>query len=105
MAFPALQPEFFDILAKRIKANGFSDDRLTDAVNNVIDNCTYPTPTIAQFISFDRRYKIYNYDEYCKLCSEGFGELYQPIKFKDRPKPVWIHVNDIEQFNIKSDEK
>jgi hypothetical protein len=101
IAFPALPVDFFNMLSDRLKANGFTDDRLRDAVDHVIDTCLYPTPTIANFISFDKKIKLYTYDEYCKFCAEGVGGNYQPIKFPDRPKPVWIHVNDIAQYKIK----
>jgi len=102
-SFPGLPIGFYDVFSDRITENGFCDDRLNDAVNYVIDNCVYPTPTIAQFISFDRKIKILNYNEYLKLCDDGIGNNYKPINFKDRETPVWIHVNDIKQFNIKSE--
>ena len=102
-AFPVLPIDFYDLLTDRIKANNFSDERLNDAVNNVIDTCVYPQPTIAQFISFDKRIKVYDYSEYCKLCEEGQGKNYKPIKFKNRPAPVWIHINDIAIYNIKTE--
>ena len=52
-AFPTLPVEFYDILCERLKANGFTDERLTNAVNGVIDTCKYPTPTVAHFMSYD----------------------------------------------------
>lgn len=83
------------------KEEGFTDERFRDAVHTVIKTCVYPTPTIAQFISFDKRIKTLNYDQFLKLCDEGLGNNYKPIKFKDRPAPIWIHINDIEQYKIK----
>jgi hypothetical protein len=53
-AFPALPVEFYDILCEKIKEHNFTDHRLVKAVNHVIDSCIYPTPTIAQFITFDK---------------------------------------------------
>jgi hypothetical protein len=99
-SFPALPIGFYDVFIDRIKANGFNDARLNDAVTHVIDNCVYPTPTIAQFISFDRKIKTYTYSEYCKFCDEGLGNLYEPVVLQGRSKPVWIHVNDIEQYKL-----
>ena len=88
-AFPALPIDFFDVFTDRLKVNGFNDDRLRDAVDHVIDTCVYPTPTIAQFISFDKRYKIYTYEEMIGK-SEEYGakiwETYKSIKFPDRVK-------------------
>jgi hypothetical protein len=61
MAFPALPTGFYDLLTDRIRDLGFSNERLTDAVNNLIDTCVYPHPTIANIISWDRRIKLYTY--------------------------------------------
>lgn len=57
-AFPTLPTEFYDILLERMKAKGFTDERLTNAVNFVVDTCKYPTPTIAHFIAFDEENHI-----------------------------------------------
>lgn len=102
-AFPALDAGFFEVFNERIKSCGFSDDRLRDAVNFVIETCVYPTPTIAQFISWDKRIKVYSYEEMLKKWDEGTGrEAYKPIKFPDREKMVWVDVDDIKKYNIKS---
>ena len=66
-SFPSLPVDFYDILIDRLKANGFNDDRLKAAVVHVIDTCVYPTPTIANFISYDKkipRIEIKNNAEY-----------------------------------------
>ncbi len=70
IAFPSLPVQFYDLLTQRIKDKGFSDERLSDAVNHVIDNCIYPTPTIAQFLSYDKNIKIYTYDQMLKMNDE-----------------------------------
>jgi hypothetical protein len=70
-SFPTLPSEFFEIFTDRIKDKGFTDKRLNDAVNNVIDNCIYPSPTIAQFIAFDKRIKLNTYQDMLKLIHEG----------------------------------
>lgn len=56
--FPNLPAGFYDILCERLKANEFTDERFEAAVNNVIDNCKYPTPTIADFLSYNIPGKI-----------------------------------------------
>lgn len=66
-AFPQLKPEFFSVLIDRMRENGFSDERMKDSINNVIDNCRYPIPTMADFLSFDKRVKLYQYNEVCDL--------------------------------------
>lgn len=59
-SFPSLEAEFYDILCDRLKENEVTDNELTEAVNHVIDTCIYPTPTIAQFITYiqDKRDSI-----------------------------------------------
>lgn len=99
-SFPGLPIGFYQVFDERLKANNFTDERLTDAVNHVIDTCVYPTPTIANFISFDRRIKVYTYAQYCKLCDEGDGNNYLPVAINKNVKPVWAHINDISQFNL-----
>ena len=98
-AFPALPLSFYDVFMDMLE--GFTDDRLRDAVRNVISTCVYPQPTIAQFISFDKRIKVYTYSQYCKLCDEGTGKNYHPVAIGENTHPVWVHENDINQYNLK----
>jgi hypothetical protein len=105
-AFPSLPIGFFDVFTDRLADNGFSDDRLKDAVRHVIDTCIYPTPTIAQFISFDKKIKIYKYPEIVQMVDDGDSNAfrrYKRIIMKGLPEAVWIHINDIAKYNIKSE--
>lgn len=52
--FPTVSTAFLEILKDRFKANGFTDARINNAVQGVIDTCNYSTPTIASFIQFDK---------------------------------------------------
>lgn len=104
-SFPALPEGFYEIFSERILDCGFTDDRLNDAVNNVIDTCVYPTPTIAQFISFDKRVKVFKYPEIVKMVEDGDPKAfdrYKRIVMEGLPEAVWIHINDIKKYNIKS---
>lgn len=62
-AFPAIPPEYHAILHERLIANNFNQQRLIDAINNVIDTCKYQVPAIAEIISFDKRIKLKSYDD------------------------------------------
>ena len=53
-AFPSLPADFYDILCERVKDHEFTDNELVGAINHVIDNCTYPMPTVANFISYNK---------------------------------------------------
>lgn len=102
-AFPSLPEGFYEIFSDRIKANCFTDQRLMDAVTHVIDTCVYPTPTIAQFISFDKRVKVYKYHEIIKMVDGGDPDAfkrYKRIELDGLPEAVWIHINDIAKYNL-----
>lgn len=102
-AFPMLPKEFYKTFSERIIDNDFNDDRLRDAVNHVIDTCVYPTPTIAQFISFDRKFKVFSYEEMLKKIDEfgsGVWDSYKSIQFPDRKNKVWVHVDDIKKYKL-----
>ena len=102
-SFPALPEGFYEIFSERIKDCEFTDERLNDAVNNVIDTCVYPTPTIAQFISWDKRIKIYKYPEIVKMLEDGDPNAfsrYKRIELEGLPEAVWIHVNDIAKYKL-----
>ena len=65
--FPSLPNDFYDVFSDRITDNKFNNDRLKASINHVIDNCVYPVPTIAQFISFDKHIKLYTYQDMMKM--------------------------------------
>ena len=71
VAFPKMEPAFFNLLAERIMGNGFTAERLKDAVNHVLDNFQYKELNISDIIRFDRRAKLYTYSEVCQLVTSG----------------------------------
>lgn len=99
-AFPALDPLYYQILVERLKNKGFSDQRLIDAVNNVIDNCQYPTPTMANFLSFDKRIKILTYSQATSMIPPGknMDEVFTKIKIKGQL--AWIRTEEKNIYNI-----
>jgi hypothetical protein len=102
-AFPALPNEFYDILCERIKDKNFTDKRLIDSINNVIDTCIYPTPTIANFLIFDKTVKMYTYEQIIKLNNEynGIMKKYKATKIPGANKPLWVHIGDIKKYDFK----
>ena len=97
-AFPKQSKEFFNVLAERLIANGFTDQRLTDAVNNVIDNFKYKELNVSDIVGFDKRIMLYTYNEACCLVTEGkyeFGKDLQRISMDDRV--YWIVKSKYEQ--------
>lgn len=102
-SFPALPKEFFDVFADRIKDNKFTDKRLSDSINHVIDNCIYPTPSIAQFISFDMRIKLYTYHDMVRMQdqTQTAFKSYRPIKIQDINKPMYASITDIKRYKLE----
>jgi hypothetical protein len=101
IAFPSLKAEFHDLLQKRLKEKGFTDKRLTDSVNNVIDNCIYPTPTIANFLNFNKDVEIYTYQQLVKMNDE----IRNPFQFFTKidigiEKPMYIRNEYFEKYNF-----
>lgn len=70
-AFPKMTPEFFSLLAERVIENGFTEQRLKDAVNHVIDNFQYKELNISDIIRFDKKIKLYTYSEVSDLVTSG----------------------------------
>lgn len=63
--------DFFNLLAERIVSNDFSNDRLRDAVNYVIDNFKYKELHVADIVGFDKRIKLYTYADVCNMVTRG----------------------------------
>lgn len=101
-AFPALPLTFFDVFADRIKDNKFTDERLIASVNYVIDNCVYPSPTIAQFLSYDKRVKLYSYNDMLKIAETNVKafDQYKAVRIGEASKPMFALISDVENYNL-----
>lgn len=74
-AFPKMSDnkEFFNLLSERVVANGFSNERLKDAVNQVLDNFQYKELVISDIIKYDRKIKLYTYSEVVSMVTKGLA--------------------------------
>jgi hypothetical protein len=103
-AFPGWSEEQASILKDRFADNEFTDKRMMDAVNHVIDNYDgySKIPNIANFIRFDKQIKIYTYQQLCTAHDKG--ELvtsdYSPVDL-GQSKPSFISTTDAERYNVK----
>ena len=88
-AFPQLPPTFFLILTQRIVEKKIPIRQITDAVNNLIDNFRYPTPTVADVIGFDKKVKVYTHPEVVAMLNKGF-EFSDFEKISLNEKVRWI---------------
>jgi hypothetical protein len=102
-AFPSLPLPFFDVFADRIKDNQFTDERLKASINHVIDNCVYPSPTIAQFLSYDKRVKLYSYNDMLKMTETNAKafEQYKSVRIGEATKPLFALIADIDNYNLQ----
>ena len=98
MAFPKMDKVKLKLLRQRFTENGFNDQRVIDAVNNVID--TYEgwdkMPNIANFIQYDKKVKVYNWAESVEV---GQDNLIMVDLGFNRPK--WVAKEDQEKYLIK----
>lgn len=90
-AFPAMETNFISILSERLVANGFTEQRIKDAVANVIDNFTYKSPNIADVIKFDRKVKLYTYHEVSALVTRGEAQ-FSDFEIYDKEKGLRIKI-------------
>lgn len=89
-AFPARGDDFFNLLAERIVANGFSDQKLKDAVAKCIDTFSYKEINISDIIGYDRRVKLYTYGEMCDMIYNKLARC-DDFKFVETPNgKYWI---------------
>ena len=103
-AFPGWSEDQTEILKDRFAENGFTDQRMMDAVNHVID--TYEgygkIPNIANFVQYDKRYQVYTYSQICTAHdkSELVMSDYEPIDL-GHDKPRFAKSDDVSKYNLK----
>ncbi|MDR0384528.1 MAG: hypothetical protein LBH60_00450 [Prevotellaceae bacterium] len=71
IAFPKMGIRFFAILSEFIIKHEFTGKRLTDAVDHVISDFQYKELNISDIIRFDRRKRLYTYNEMCTMIHKG----------------------------------
>lgn len=104
LSFPQLEPAYFNVLAERLKANGFNDERLKESVGFLIDNFTYPKPSIANIIGFDKKVKLYSHNEVSKQVTDLEASFDDFCHYRKNEKLFWIKKTDREKYNIQIDE-
>jgi hypothetical protein len=100
-SFPNLPASFYDVLMDRLKENHFNDERLKAAVDNLIDTCIYPVPTIANVISFDKTVKVYTYNQICDFVMNG-DKMSNYRRIKSQFLKLWARIDDIEKYKIET---
>lgn len=102
--FEKMNSQMPRLIIDRMIANGFTCRRAMDAVAHVLD--TYDrwdkSPSVADFINYDRRIKTKSYGELVKAASEGTASWddYRPIDVGNEV-PRWAKIDDIEKHQLK----
>jgi hypothetical protein len=100
VAFPKMERHFFDILAERIVDNDFTEKRLEEAVNHIIDNFQYKELNVADIIKFDKQVKLYTGNEFVNAQMNGIHYS----KFQKREIDgvrFWILKEDLIKAGLK----
>ena len=71
-AFPDIDNQYVIVLIDRMVANRFTRNRVFDAINNIIDNCHYKRPMIAEIVGFDKKVRLYTYSEMLSKCTPQY---------------------------------
>ena len=82
VAFPYQNSQFFELLKERVIFHKFSDERLRDAIDNIIDNYTYKTLTIANIISYNKTIPLYTMRQKVAIVNSYTMERRQPPQFE-----------------------
>jgi len=101
-SFPALPKEWYDVLSQMIVEEQFSNQRLNDAVWHVIRTCVYPTPTIANVLSYDKRMKLHTYNDMVEMVDDYGPEVWS-LYFKRviNNQTYWLSKKEADQFGVK----
>ena len=87
-----MEKDFWNLLAERIFENGFTEQRINDAVNKILDNFQYKELNISDIIRFDRRKKLYTASEVYKISGQFPSPLFKPFEFNE--KRFWTKIAD-----------
>jgi hypothetical protein len=95
-AFPKMGNGFFDVLYERLVKNGFTGQRLEDAVNHVIDSFQYKELNVADVVSFDKRAKLHTYNQMCNEIANGQSVMDDYQRLEIDGKNYWVRKVDLE---------
>lgn len=86
---------FLNELCRAVIRNNMTEKQLSDAIDRLIETCSYPTFSIADIVSYDKRVPLMDYGEYCRRTTEGVnrGEDFETVKIDG--KCYWALKSDI----------
>lgn len=100
-AFPNLNDDYFDVLFEMLKKENFTSQRFSEAVDYVIKTCVYPTPTIAQFLRYNRTVKLYDYGQMIDAAEKNKDIFSERLPIQIDGYVFWAKKKDVEMFNLE----
>lgn len=89
-AFPEVTMDFIILLGDRLSENKFTAQRVRDAIGHIIDTSPYKRPAIADIISYDRKVKLFTYEEIQAKCAPGYPAFDHHERITINGKTRWI---------------
>ena len=89
-AFPEVTTDFVILLTERLIENQFTSQRVRDAINHVIDTSPYKRPMVADIISWDKKVRLYTYDDVQSQCAPGYPAFNHYEQISINGKIRWI---------------
>lgn len=88
--FPEVKTDFIIVLVERLIDKNFTKERVKEAINHVIDTNPYQRPSIADIISFDRKIKVYTYQDIVSKCYHGYSAFdhFEKIEIEGRKRYI-----------------
>lgn len=94
------------VLRNRFVANGFSDQRVIDAIAYVIDNYKYgKEPNIADFIQYDKQVEFFTYHQVLSKMNEDkniFSSVVAVDLGTNEPLYIWKHEYELHKGLFKA---
>lgn len=93
---------FYAILTEMVIRQGLSSKQLSDAIYNCLVNCkTYKQINISDIVGYDKRLKLYGYNEMCVMVTKGEAEMSDFYRVKIRDKYFYIKKSEAEMMKGK----
>lgn len=100
--FPTMDNLFISVLSERIVSNGFSKNRLIDAVNHVLDNFKYKKLSVADIITFDKKAKLYTHNEAFMYIESNGCKFTDFVKVEVNSRKYWVLKREAEEIGMLS---
>jgi hypothetical protein len=74
--YPDTNAMVFEIILERLKSNEWGNDKIKDAINHLIETHVYKTINPANILTFDRKRKLYSYNQMIDMVNKYGSEVW-----------------------------